>query len=103
MQVLQYRQHQGIWFTRERFLPGVMAAQDHFVPRPRDILICTPLKVGTTWLKTLAFATLNRNDQPCKLSLLLAHNPHHSVPNLEVHLYGRNRFPELTMFHPRDF
>ncbi|XP_039121631.1 cytosolic sulfotransferase 5-like [Dioscorea cayenensis subsp. rotundata] len=93
----QYRQYKGFWFWPDMMLPGFMAAKDHFIPRPSDILICTPLKVGTTWLKALAFATLNRNDQPCKQSLLLSHNPHDCVPNLEVILYGRKRLPDLTV------
>lgn len=97
MQVCRYRQYQGFWFWPELMIPGVMAAQDHFVPRPTDILICTAPKVGTTWLKALAFATLNRNDQPCKQSLLLSHNPHVCVPILELSLYGRKRLPDLTV------
>ncbi|KAH7686803.1 Desulfoglucosinolate sulfotransferase protein [Dioscorea alata] len=97
LQHRQYRQHQGFWFEPYMMLPGVMAAQDHFVPRPSDILICTPFKVGTTWLKALAFATLNRKDQPGKQSLLLSHNPHHCVLNLEFNLYGRNRLTDLTV------
>ncbi|KAJ0963263.1 hypothetical protein J5N97_028385 [Dioscorea zingiberensis] len=90
------RCYHGFWFRPEFVLLGAMAAQDHFVPRSSDILICTPPKVGTTWLKALAFATLNRNDQPCRQSLLLSHNPHICVPSLEYNLYGERRLPELT-------
>ncbi|KAH7686804.1 P-loop containing nucleoside triphosphate hydrolase protein [Dioscorea alata] len=93
----QYRQYQGFWFSPYGMLQGIMAAQAHFIPRASDILICTPLKVGTTWLKALAFATLNRNDQPGKQSLLLSHNPHHCVLNLEFNLYGSNRMTDLTV------
>ncbi|KAM0935071.1 putative aromatic desulfoglucosinolate sulfotransferase [Dioscorea sansibarensis] len=92
-----YRQYEGFWFWPDMMLPGFMAAQDHFIPRPSDILICTPLTVGTTCLKALVFATLNRKNQPCEQSLLLAHNPHDSVPNLEVLLYGRKRPPDLIV------
>ncbi|KAM0949997.1 putative Sulfotransferase domain, P-loop containing nucleoside triphosphate hydrolase [Dioscorea sansibarensis] len=97
MRVFQCRQYQGFWFTPTMMLPGLMAAQDHFIPHPSDILICTPLKVGTTWLKALAFATLNRNDQPCKRSLLLSHNPHVCVPNLEFRLYGEKKLQAFAI------
>ncbi|KAJ0963262.1 hypothetical protein J5N97_028384 [Dioscorea zingiberensis] len=90
------RCYDGFWFGPEFVLLGVMAAQDHFIPRSSDILICTPPKAGTVWLKALAFATLNRNDQPCKQSLLLSHNPHKCVPFLEFRLYGERRLPDLT-------
>ncbi|KAM0932301.1 putative Sulfotransferase domain, P-loop containing nucleoside triphosphate hydrolase [Dioscorea sansibarensis] len=101
MRVFQCRQYQGFWFTPNMMLPGLMAAQDHFIPHPSDILMCTPLKVGTTWLKALAFATLNRNDQPCKQSLLLSHNPHVCVPNLEFRLNGKI-CRRLLLSHPRE-
>ncbi|XP_039146790.1 cytosolic sulfotransferase 5-like [Dioscorea cayenensis subsp. rotundata] len=72
-------------------------AQDHFLPHPSDILICTPLKVGTTWIKALAFATFNRKDQPCKRSSILSHTPHICVPNLEFNLYGGRKLSDLTV------
>ncbi|KAM3392450.1 hypothetical protein ACQJBY_013537 [Aegilops geniculata] len=75
------RQWQGAWLPHRR-VPGVLSFQRHFTPRPDDVLLASPPKCGTTWLKALSFATMARaayppgdGDHP-----LLRLNPHDCVP-----------------------
>jgi hypothetical protein len=57
------RQLGGFWLP-EMTLPGVAAAHARFKPRPDDVFLASFPKSGTTWLKALAFATLNRAHHP---------------------------------------
>ena len=79
------RQYGGFWMP-EPFLPGMAAARAGFQPRPSDVVLASFPKSGTTWLKALAFATLNRADHPpCGLDHpLRRRNPHDCVDFLEV-------------------
>jgi hypothetical protein len=79
------RQYNGFWFA-EFVLKGAAAAHASFEARPTDIFLASCPKSGTTWLKALAFSTLNRGthspfdfDHP-----LHRLNPHDCVPFLEV-------------------
>lgn len=64
-------------------------------------------KTGTTWLKALAFAVLNRNRYSIndKSHPLLSSNSHDLVPFFEYKLYTDNKIPNLNDFHddPRLF
>ncbi|XP_043715332.1 cytosolic sulfotransferase 12-like [Telopea speciosissima] len=97
-------QYQGFWHTA-RQLQGVLTCQQHFQANPDDLLLITTPKSGTTWLKAIAFAIVNRklysssDDHP-----LLKANPHELVPFLELNLYIENKIPDLTSFaSPRLF
>ncbi|XWS44999.1 hypothetical protein CRYUN_Cryun15aG0098100 [Craigia yunnanensis] len=56
----QLVQYQGFWLP-SFCLRGNLLIHDHFKPRPTDIILSTSPKCGTTWLRALIFATINRN------------------------------------------
>lgn len=63
-----------------------MSAQDHFKSQPSDIILCSSMKTGTTWLKALAFAIVTRNHHYFDDSThpLLHKVPHECVPIIEI-------------------
>ncbi|XP_038986507.1 cytosolic sulfotransferase 18-like [Phoenix dactylifera] len=75
-----------------------MALQDHFKPCPSDLILVTQPKSGTTWLKALLFAIMNRTNYTFAQHPLLTRNPHACVPFLEVPF--RHRFPDLEAIPP---
>uniref|UniRef100_A0A0A9HTD0 Sulfotransferase n=1 Tax=Arundo donax TaxID=35708 RepID=A0A0A9HTD0_ARUDO len=79
------RQYGGFWLP-ENILPGVAAVHARFDPRPSDILLASFIKSGTTWLKALAFATMNRAAHPPSDAdhPLRRRNPHDCVKFLEL-------------------
>ncbi|KAH7569951.1 hypothetical protein ACOSP7_017844 [Xanthoceras sorbifolium] len=98
-------QYQGFWHTT-RQLHGVLTCQKHFQAQDSDILLVTNPKSGTTWLKALTFALVNRLDyvDHPENHPLLKNNPHELVPFLEVKLYIENQVPDLTtLTSPRIF
>lgn len=98
-------QYQGFWHTT-RQLQGVVASQNHFKAHHTDILLVTTPKSGTTWLKALTFAALNRKNYPdVQNHRLLNTSPHVLVPFLELDLYlEKESLPDLDLFSsPRLF
>ncbi|CAN6312668.1 unnamed protein product [Urochloa humidicola] len=79
----RFLKHQGTWWP-EVFLPGVLAIQRRFQPRPSDVILASYPKSGTTWMKALAFATMSRKDYSTSDHPLTELNPHDCV----VHLPG---------------
>ncbi|KAF7105551.1 hypothetical protein CFC21_106347 [Triticum aestivum] len=77
--------YQGVWL-RPWMVPGVIAVQRHLAPRPDDVLLASPPKCGTTWLKALSLATMVRATYPPSGAddPLLRLNPHDCVPHLEA-------------------
>lgn len=82
---LWLRCYKGTWVL-EPWVPGIMAIHRSFVPRQGDVVLASPPKCGTTWLKGLAFATMARNVYPRAHHEhpLLRLNPHDCVPFMEM-------------------
>ncbi|KAF0909175.1 hypothetical protein E2562_032224 [Oryza meyeriana var. granulata] len=82
---LRLQCYQGGWL-QQSWVPGIVAIQRGFVPRRGDVVLASPPKCGTTWLKALAFATMARaahppaGDEQHRPPLL---NPHDCVPFME--------------------
>ncbi|XP_056167055.1 cytosolic sulfotransferase 5-like [Syzygium oleosum] len=97
------RLYQGFWFP-SWFLNGVLACQNHFQAHPSDILLVTSPKCGTTWLKAILFALLNRakysNSYSQRRHPLLTQNSHDLVPYLELKLYLEQENPDLAALAP---
>ncbi|PRQ20915.1 putative flavonol 3-sulfotransferase [Rosa chinensis] len=96
-------QYKGFWFPT-RYIQGVLASQKHFQAQDTDILLATTPKSGTTWLKAILFALVNRvhyhpdpqnQDHP-----LLTNNSHALVPSFESNLYFKKQIPDLTSYAP---
>ncbi|XBI94283.1 hypothetical protein VPH35_030959 [Triticum aestivum] len=79
-----HHQYQGAWLLHER-IPGVLSFQRRFSPRPGDVLLTSPPKCGTTWLKAMAFATMGRAAYPPTAAdhPLRRLNPHECVPFID--------------------
>lgn len=97
--------YQGCWYYPNTLL-GVLNFQKGFKPQETDIVIASFPKSGTTWLKALTVALLERSkysssDVPHPLQ---SDNPHGLVPFLETNLYLNSSTPDLTKFSsPRLF
>lgn len=86
-------------------LVSTLVAQQHFQAKPSDVILATVPKSGTTWLKSLLFATVYRDsphyDPRLHLSTL---SPHECVPFLENHVYVDDKLPDLDLLpSPRLF
>ncbi|XP_057777470.1 cytosolic sulfotransferase 12-like [Salvia miltiorrhiza] len=88
-------QYQGFWYP-VRHLAGVLACQKHFLSEDNDIFLVSTPKSGTTWLKAIVFALVNRSRFPTKPHPLTASNPHDLVPFLEINHYVDGRIPDLS-------
>ncbi|KAJ4967500.1 hypothetical protein NE237_019349 [Protea cynaroides] len=94
--------YQGFWIA-DVHCQGVIAVQNHFKARSTDIIGATNPKSGTTWIKALLFAIVNRSKYPINNHPLLSENPHGLVPCIEIDLYN-GRIPDLEILpSPRIF
>ncbi|KAF5784224.1 putative Sulfotransferase domain, P-loop containing nucleoside triphosphate hydrolase [Helianthus annuus] len=87
----------GFWYhSKADFsVEAIMALQDHFEAQPTDIFLASHPKSGTTWLKALAFAIMNRNkfktrSGSCPTHPLLTISPHDCVPFMESESFLNN-------------
>ncbi|OIS95876.1 PREDICTED: cytosolic sulfotransferase 12-like [Nicotiana attenuata] len=92
--------YKGLWIGHAKTLQGVLAFQQHFQAQDSDIILVTTPKSGTTWLKALVFALVNRMNYPVsgQHHPLLFKNPHDLVPFLELRLYFDGKVPDLSSF-----
>ncbi|KAI3882633.1 hypothetical protein MKW92_019512 [Papaver armeniacum] len=87
-------QHQEFWFYAKG-IENVKDFQQNFKALDTDIVISTLPKAGTTWLKALAFAIVNRTRYPSSSTTdhhhnhpLLTVSPHDLVPFIDFkHIY----------------
>ncbi|KAJ0248039.1 Cytosolic sulfotransferase 9 [Hirschfeldia incana] len=91
--------YQGCWYYPNTLL-GVLNFQKGFKPQQTDIILASYPKSGTTWLKALTVALLERSknsssDVPHPLQ---SENPHGLVPFLEFNLFLNSSTPDLTKF-----
>ncbi|MCD7445906.1 hypothetical protein HAX54_024606 [Datura stramonium] len=91
--------YQGYW-TSPRLIQGALACQQQFQAQDSDIILVTTPKSGTTWLKSLLFALVNRTKYPIfeQNHPLLFNNPHDLVPFLEFKFYVDGHVPDFSSF-----
>ncbi|XP_010534326.1 PREDICTED: cytosolic sulfotransferase 15-like [Tarenaya hassleriana] len=99
-------QYQGFW-CQAKEIQSIISFQKHFKSVNNDIILATIPKSGTTWLKALTFALVNRHQFPVSSSdhPLLTSNPHDLVPFFEYKLYANDSdIPDLSHIpSPRTF
>nr|XP_011458972.1 PREDICTED: cytosolic sulfotransferase 15-like isoform X2 [Fragaria vesca subsp. vesca] len=93
-------QYQGFWYARANIVQATIAFQKQFQARDSDIVVASVPKCGTTWLKALTFAVVNRHRFEIEAHPLLTSNAHNLVPYLEVDLYIDNRVPDFSSKFP---
>ncbi|KAL9233833.1 hypothetical protein vseg_008778 [Gypsophila vaccaria] len=88
---------QNFW-CQPKEIQAVINAQTHFQALDSDVFVATVPKSGTTWLKALVYAVVNRNkfDFSSKNHPLLRSNPHDLVPFLEYKVYANGHLPNLS-------
>ncbi|KAH0884221.1 hypothetical protein HID58_060317 [Brassica napus] len=94
-------QYQGCWYYYNT-LQGVLNFQSGFQPQDTDIILASYPKSGTTWLKALTVALMERPKNNSYSSddehPLLYDNPHGIVPCLEMDVYHESSSPNLAKF-----
>jgi len=98
---------QGFW-CQPKEIQAIITTQNHFKVRDNDVIVATVPKSGTTWLKALVFAIVNRGrfDVQSRDHPLFSFNPHDLVPFLEYKVYAdlNGQLPNLhSLPSPRLF
>ncbi|KAL6128769.1 hypothetical protein ACLB2K_072124 [Fragaria x ananassa] len=88
--------YQGFWCPTPEVLQAIIAFQKHFQARDPDIVVASLPKCGTTWLKALTFAVVNRHRFDIESHPLLTSNSHKLVPYFTMDLYINNRVPDFS-------
>ncbi|PWA66969.1 P-loop containing nucleoside triphosphate hydrolase [Artemisia annua] len=91
--------HQGFWFhSNASFsIEVIMALQDEFQAQPSNVFLASHPKSGTTWLKALAFAIVNRamlknSTDSNTVHPLLTTSSHECVPFMETQSFLNNPY-----------
>ncbi|WVZ91914.1 hypothetical protein U9M48_038025 [Paspalum notatum var. saurae] len=93
-----YRHDHG-WYCRLVPMVGAMVADACFAARPSDIIVATLPKSGTTWIKSLLYATVHRRQHPPPTTVGSAavdhpfntSGPHELVKFFEFQLYTKEK------------
>jgi len=99
---------QGFWAPPSQ-IKSIISFQNHFQAKDSDVVVASIPKTGTTWLKALTFAIVNRNRfSSLENHPLLTSNSHELVPTLESNVYVDtiSQFPKFDisdMIEPRLF
>lgn len=93
--------YQNFW-CQPKEIQSIISFQKHFQASDTDIILATIPKSGTTWLKALTFAIVNRKRFPISSNNIINHplltsNPHDLVPFFEYKLYANgDRLPDFS-------
>ncbi|KMS94918.1 hypothetical protein BVRB_014130 [Beta vulgaris subsp. vulgaris] len=88
--------YEGFWYpASDESLKNILMFQRHFCARDSDLILASHPKTGTTWLKSLLFATVNRNNYLKHDNPLFKNHPHELVYRLENNIYDEvhNHYP----------
>ncbi|KAL5996820.1 hypothetical protein ACLOJK_007740 [Asimina triloba] len=79
-----YRYKQ-FWYPKRLLWGTLLATQSHSKAKDTDVILASTPKAGTTWLKALTYAIINRAHFPPSHQHhpLLSNNPHRLIPFLE--------------------
>ncbi|MBA0728920.1 hypothetical protein Golax_004637 [Gossypium laxum] len=110
----------GFWY-RSYHIQATMALRSQYIARDDDIILASPMKTGTTWLKALCFSILQKDENAARLDeQTLAKteedDPHHRrdplvdnhpavyVQTLEIQVFTAKPPPDVSaMKSPRLF
>ncbi|KAL9245128.1 hypothetical protein vseg_018814 [Gypsophila vaccaria] len=81
--------YQEFWIPHDsNLLCSILKLQRHYVARDTDIFITSIPKTGSTWLRSLLFATINRANHPCVDTTnnhpLISNHPNELIRKLEA-------------------
>ncbi|XP_059665878.1 cytosolic sulfotransferase 5-like [Cornus florida] len=105
---LDLYQWEGFWYV-PRHLEAAKTVQSHFEARDDDVILASPMKTGTNWLKALCFCIMKRaksddDDDDDNEEPLVDEHPFSYVRTLEIQVYTTNAPPDLSgMSSPRLF
>ncbi|KAK6930691.1 Sulfotransferase domain [Dillenia turbinata] len=91
--------YQGFWIP-QWYLGPVLSFREHFQACDTDIILGTYPKSGTTWLKALVYAVINRKSFNLDKNPLNSASPHTLVPFFELNLYLQSKTPDFSSFSP---
>ncbi|KAL7617848.1 hypothetical protein Lser_V15G00578 [Lactuca serriola] len=92
--------YNGFWF-HPNYIKNHLLLHIYFKSQPTDIFLASFMKTGTTWLKALMFATINRHRYTLSDHFLLHHGPQGAFPYLDIESYPPTDFTHLPA--PRMF
>ncbi|KAL7157930.1 hypothetical protein ABFS83_02G109000 [Erythranthe nasuta] len=92
--------YQHFW-CQPKEIQAIISVQNHYKAENTDLIVATIPKSGTTWLKALSFAIVNRRNfaHNQKNHPLLTSNSHELVPFLEYKLFANyENIPDMSRF-----